>query len=1078
MLPKGPYQPQLTEEEILAFWLENNFYSPEYQSDKELSTASQPDRETFCIVLPPPNANGNLHLGHMSGYAYQDLMGRYNRMKGKKVLLLPGKDHAGIQTEVVFEKILQKEGLSKRELGREEFYKRCYEFCIKNSENAREQEKKIGLSADFDRELFTLDPKIVTEVLKAFELMYRDKLVYRDKRIINWCPRCQSALADIDTEFKDSITPFYYFKYAFVEPDLKAINLKNEFSGKSITWKYERSSTSDEKTELPFSFGKHNDIEIVGIGYDNPTKEINLQGKVIGIQMRLDRKYRLVVQSETYTENIDNEIDKIFLFEIKYYAGSHIILFDKYPDDKYYTNGFIIGTVRPETKFGDTALAVDPDDSRYTDFVGNTYEVKTLMGTSKIKVISDQSVEEEFGTGLVKVTPAHAVEDWEIANRHPEDALPEIQVIDFNGKMNHMTGKYNGMTIKEARKAMIEDLKVEGMLIYLDENYKNRIRICERCKYPIEPLISYQWFVDTEPLKQQAKRLVKEGFTEIMPDGKKKTYMQWMDSKEDWCITRQLWWGYRLPVWYRGKKEQFVTETGEVREKIGGKEINKVEDYEDILYVGQDDPNKSKNMTITVLRHGETDYNNQGKFHGITDIELNESGTSQAQDAKVKLTSKFDVIICSPLNRARQTADIVNEELGLEIIENDLLKERNFGNLEGLTWEEFVANFPNEASKNNPDFQENLENGETIHEVENRIQQFIDWLKTTDYNNVLIVTHAGIIRIFERLLNNKTKGESRNNDPENLELREYILNLQEWFQDDDVLDTWFSSGQWPYLTLQAKPGDFTDFYPTQVMETGWDILLFWVTRMMLLNPYRAKNLFTEGNDSEIVPFKNVYLHGLVLDKNGVKMSKSKGNGIDPFEMMEKYGTDALRFSFIKGNSVGQNYRLYEEKISSNRNFCNKIWNASKFVLFNIEDNAEKLINTDKSELEFTQDDTEMLKHLDQLIEETSRRLDEFKFGIAADELYESFWHYFADIYLEKIKNRLYTKDREGNLINTSDQEVKSRFSAQWLILHSLETYLKLLHPFIPFLTEKIWQSLPKVESESGTIMYSSWPNIS
>jgi valyl-tRNA synthetase len=1084
MLPKGPYQPQSTEEEILAFWLENNFYSPEYKSEKRLSTSNQLDRETFSIVLPPPNANGNLHLGHMSGYAYQDLMGRYNRMKGKKVLLLPGKDHAGILTEVVFEKELEKEGLSKKSLGREEFYKRCYDFCIKNSENARRQEKNIGLSADFDRELFTLEPKIVDEVLKAFELMYEDKLVYRDKRIINWCPRCQSALADIDTEFKDSQSPFYYFKYAFTEPETDALKLKNEFKGKVIEWDFERNSTNDGELKLPFSFGKYQTLEIIGIGYDDEQNG-KLSGKVIGIQMRLDKNFRLVVLNQNQQIELKQELDKIFLFEIQHYAGAHIILFDEYSEDKYYTNGFILGTVRPETKFGDTALAVDPDDKRYKDFVGKNFEVKTLLGTSKINIIADNAVDENFGTGMVKVTPAHSPEDWDIAKRHPEEAFPEKQVIDFNGKMNHLAGKYEGLYVKEARKVMLEDMKSAGMLVYLDENYTNRIRICERCKYPIEPLISYQWFVDTEPLKREAKRLVEEKFTDIMPEGKKKTYIQWMESKEDWCITRQLWWGYRVPVWYKGEHSQYITETGEVKEKIGDKIIDNPEDYDGLIYVGHDNPNtideaKQKDLesliNISVLRHGETEYNKLGKFHGITDIELNDIGRKQAQEAKDKINNDYDVIISSPLKRARQTAEIVNEKLGLEIIENDLLKERDFGNLEGLTWEEFSEQYPQEASKNNIDFQPELEKGERIEDVEKRLREFITWLKTSGYKKPLLVTHAGVIRVIERKLNNLTPEQSRENDPENLELRNYKLSPSEWVQDEDVLDTWFSSGQWPYLTLMVKEGDFEEFYPSQVMETGWDILLFWVTRMMLLNPYRAKKLNPEASDKEIVPFKNVYLHGLVLDKNGVKMSKSKGNGIDPFEMMQKYGTDALRYSFIKGNSAGQNYRLYEEKVSSNRNFCNKIWNASKFALFNIEDCGEKLINTNQTELNFTQDDKDMLEHIDKLAVETTRRLDEFKFGIAADELYESFWHYFADIYLEKIKTRLYTKDRDGNAINTSDEEMKSRFSAQWLILHSLETYLKLLHPFIPFLTEKIWQSLPKREGESESIMYSKWPD--
>ncbi len=911
MLPKGPYQPQLTESEILKFWLDNKFYSPEYRSEKELSTAKEENREAFTIVLPPPNANGNLHLGHMSGYAYQDLMGRLARMQGKKVLLLPGKDHAGIQTEVVFEKELEKQGKSKKELGREKFYQLCYDFCTQKAENARNQEKKIGLSADFDRELFTLDPKIVKEVMKAFELMYQDNLIYRDKRIINWCTRCQSALADIDTEFKDSVSPFYYFKYSFINPEPEAIRLKNQFEGQIINWEVKQSQNKDGESLPPFILGEYENTEIIGIGYNDTTIVSNRKGKVVGIEMRLDNKFRIVVINENFDGDIKTEISKVFLFESRLYAGAHIILFDEYPDNKYYTNGFILGTVRPETKFGDTALAVDPDDQRYKNYVNNKFDVQTLIGTTTITIIADNAVDEGFGTGMVKVTPAHSIEDWDIAQRHKNKAMPEKQVIGFDGKLNHLTGRYEGMTVKEARKAMIPDMVKSGTLVYLDNNYTNRIRICERCKYPIEPLISYQWFVDTKPLKTEAKRLVEQGFTNIMPEGKKKTYIQWMNTEEDWCITRQLWWGYRLPVWYKGKREQYITETGEVKEKIAGKIIDRTEDYKGLLQVRSDNPNTN--------------------------------------------------------------------------------------------------------------------------------------------------------------------------------------SADEWQQDTDVLDTWFSSGQWPFVTLMVKDGDYENFYPTQVMETGWDILLFWVTRMMLLNPYRANHynknidrtqktssniLNFKDQENKIIPFKSVYLHGLVLDKNGVKMSKSKGNGIDPFEMMQKYGTDALRFSFIKGNSVGQNYRLYEEKIASNRNFCNKIWNASKFVLFNIDDNADKLITLTQQELSLTDSDKVFLKHIEGLITETTRRLSDFQFGIAADELYDSFWHQFADIYLEQIKTRLYTKDRDGNPINTTSVEKESRLSAQWMLLYSLEVYLKLLHPFMPFITENIWQALPKHNSESETIMYSRWPEVS
>ncbi|MCB0659640.1 MAG: histidine phosphatase family protein, partial [Saprospiraceae bacterium] len=338
-------------------------------------------------------------------------------------------------------------------------------------------------------------------------------------------------------------------------------------------------------------------------------------------------------------------------------------------------------------------------------------------------------------------------------------------------------------------------------------------------------------------------------------------------------------------------------------------------------------------LNISVLRHGETEYNKLGKFHGITDIELNETGREQAHEAKEKLGAHYDVIISSPLKRARQTAEIVNEKLGLKIIENDLLKERDFGNLEGLTWEEFSEQYPNEASKNHIDFQPELEKGERIEDVEKRLREFINWLKTSGYKNPLIVTHAGVIRVIERKLNNLTPEQSRENDPKNLELRNYKLSAAEWVQDEDVLDTWFSSGQWPYLTLMVKEGDFNEFYPSQVMETGWDILLFWVTRMMLLNPYRAKKLNPKRTDEQIVPFKSVYLHGLVLDKNGVKMSKRLGNVIDPFETIATYGADATRWYMISNAQPWDNLKFDLEGIDEiRRKFFGTLFNTYNFFI--------------------------------------------------------------------------------------------------------------------------------------------------
>jgi len=433
----------------------------------------------------------------------------------------------------------------------------------------------IGLSADFDRELFTLDPRIVDEILKSFIQLYDDGLIYRGKRLINWCVRCQSALSDIDTEFKDAVSPFVYFKYAFTKTEPEAVEIKNTFIGKTIDWTYERSKTSKDD-KFPGALGTYDEftkiddkpLGIQGIGYDPKLKKDTVvKGKAVGINMRLDKKFRLIVVNPEFNGDLDKELERIFYFELKHAAGSHIIKLDEYPDDKYYTNGFVMGTVRPETKFGDTAIAVDPKDERYSEIAGKEFEVVTLNGTTKLKVIADEAVDKDFGSGAVKITPAHAPEDWDIAQRHKEDTMPEKQVINFDGTLNHLTGKYEGLEASKAREKMYADMKENGMLVHIDKNYKNRIRICERCKHPIEPLVSHQWFVDTKPLKKKARELVENSITEIMPEGNKRTYIDWMNTPEDWCITRQLWWGYRVPVWYKGIKEQYISKTGEVKEK-------------------------------------------------------------------------------------------------------------------------------------------------------------------------------------------------------------------------------------------------------------------------------------------------------------------------------------------------------------------------------------------------------------------------------------------------------------------------------------------------------------------------------
>jgi valyl-tRNA synthetase len=1058
MLPNGPYNAKETEERILKFWLDNKFYKPEYNSQTGSLDESLPaGTETYTITMPPPNANGNLHLGHVSGYSYQDLMGRYQRMQGKRVLLLPGKDHAGIQTEVVYEKELDKKGLTKQMLGREEFYKQTYDFCIENAANARAQEQRIGTSADFDRELFTLDPVVVDDVLNAFMMMHEDGLIYRGKRLINWCPRCQSALADIDTEYKDSKTNFFYFKYAFAQPEPKALELKHEFETKTdIIWRV----TENLENTSYLTGETHKGVKILGVGYDNVPAGNELAGKVIGIQMRLDGDFHLVVSGLDFEGNIKPLLGEAFKELIGKVAGSHIILFDEYTEDKFYTNGFVLGTVRPETKFGDTAIAANPKDERYAEFVGKQFEVQTLNGLAKINFIADDAVDMAFGTGLIKVTPAHAQEDWDIAMRHPAETLPEKQVIGFDGKLNHLTGKYEGVTVNEARRRMVDDMREIGMLVHLDENYENRTQICERCKSRIEPLISHQWFVDTKPLKAKAKKLVEDGLVNIMPEGRKNVYLQWMDSPEDWCITRQLWWGYRIPVWYKGGKSEYVTPTGEVKEKIGETIIESPTDYAGLMHVGVEQPGST---SIHFIRHAQSE-SNANKTISSGDVSLSPAGEKAA--AEIYLEKGYDVIISSSLLRARQTAEIIAQRLGLEVVIDDQLVEQDIKSLAGSTHDEVMKKYGAETIEQGLDLAD-ADLPETWQALTKRAELSLQRI-TDKYKGkkVLVISHERFIRALSNLQGTQTTLP-------NLGIyRLSITNDATWIQDPDVLDTWFSSGQWPFVTLDVREGDLERFYPTQTMETGWDILIFWVTRMMMLSTYRAEKAGLPLEQQ--APFKDVYLHGLVLDKEGQKMSKSKGNGIEPNETIEKYGADALRFSFIAGGAAGQNVRLYDEKVSSNARFMNKIWNASKFAMMNLEGvDVEAASKIDAAKL-VEETNKELFKHIVELKENITHLYNTFQFGVAGQILFNEFWHSFADIHIEAAKQHLQAKKDKvtGEIISEPTAAAKTETGqVLWFALHE---YLKMLHPLIPFITEEIWQHLDKPAQSPKTLMYVRW----
>ncbi len=709
-LPKT-YEPQKFEDEIYRQWEDGGFFNPDNSTSME----------TYCNILPPPNANGELHVGHASGYTVMDIFGRYNRMNGKKTLLLPGKDHAGIQTQVVFEKKLTAEtGKTRYDFGREDFYKKTYDFCMDRSGYMRSQEKKIGISADWSRERFTLDPTVLKTALETFVKMEKDGLIYKGKRIINWCPRCATALSDVEVLHKETPGKLYFIKYP----------LENEGSSQ---------------------------------------------------------------------------------------GGSQA---------KFIT----VATTRPETMLGDTGVAVNPADKRFSNLVGKNI-ILPLQNTI-IPIIADKRIDQTFGTGAVKITPAHDPLDWEIGKDHN---LGEIQIIDEKALITELGGKYAGMTTHEAREQIIVDLEKLNLLEKIEEMGHN-VSICERCKTTIEPLTSNQWFINVDAekfsLKKKAIEAIKNSEIEIFPNNFQKVLIDWFDNMRDWCISRQIWWGPQFPVW-------------------------------------------------------QCDNCGQEKY-------------------------------------------IVSLE-----------KPKNCPHCHG-----------------------------------------------------------------EKLT-----------------------------QDENTFDTWFTSGQWAYTTLESREGDEI-FYPSDMMIMGRDLLFFWASRMIMMSLYTTKQ----------VPFKNLFFTGLVRDKEGHKFSKSKGNGIDPLETIEKFGADALRMSLLMDSAPGQDSRLYEEKIETFRNFANKLWNISKYCLS--QENFKLIEELTTNDIK-TPADKWIVKKLNDTIFEITKLIEAKQIALAADILKTFTWNDFADWYLE---------------VNKIEKN-------QAVLGFVLDKIIRLWHPFMPFITEHIW-SLTKQEK---MLIISAWP---
>ncbi|MBI2641974.1 MAG: valine--tRNA ligase [Candidatus Wildermuthbacteria bacterium] len=711
-LPKT-YDHTKVENKIYALQEKSGFFNPDRLPNKG---------KPFTILMPPPNANDPLHVGHALFVALQDIMVRYQRMKGRKALWLPGEDHAGFETQVVFEKKLEKQGRSRFDMTREQFFQEVFDYTQENRKTVREQLKKLGASCDWSRDTFTLDKHVVKTVYQTFKKMADEKLIYRGERLVNYCTRHRTAFSNLEIAHETRKDPLYYIKYG------------------PIT----------------------------------------------------------------------------------------------------------LATVRPETKFGDTAIAVHPEDKRYQQYIGKEIVIDTLLGEKKMKVIADTAVDPVFGTGAVKVTPAHDQNDYEIWMRHKQEIPGPLKVIAQDGKLTDRAGPYAGLRVKEAREKIAADMSAKGLIEKVDEQYEHTVSLCYKCRTVLEPTLMSQWFMRMKPLAKPALEAVREKKVVIIPANYAKVYSHWMNHIEDWNISRQNWWGIAIPAW-----------------KCGACSKPEAEKW--------------------IITDGKT--------------------------PKTCPTCKSSNLV----------------------------------------------------------------------------------------------------------------------------------------RDPDVFDTWFSSGQWPFAVLGYPTGkDFKTFYPTSVMETSYDILFFWVARMIMLGLYRTGK----------IPFETVYLHGLIRDKDRQKMSKSKGNVIDPLGVIEQYGTDALRIALVAGNTPGSDSAISEEKIRGYRNFINKVWNISRFVLLQSEDYSAA------KKPRLAREDTRILKDFEAKAKKITEHIEKFRFFLATEVLYHYIWHTFADKVLEQSKEVL--------------QNPKTRASRQYVLLEVLLGILKLLHPFAPFVTEEIYQQLP-LKNKKKTIMIEPWP---
>lgn len=882
------YNPKDIEDRIYEIWEESGYFNP----DKLPRARTKP----FTIIMPPPNASAAMHIGNAVGVILQDIMTRYKRMRGFKTLWLPGTDHAGFETQVVFDKKLDKEGRSRFQMPREQLYQEMLAFTQENKKLVEEQLRKLGASCDWSREKFTLDPDIVQKTQEAFVDFYKKGLVYRGERIINWCVKHQTALADLETNYIEKKDPLYYFQYG----------------------------------------------------------------------------------------------------------------------------PFVIATARPETKFGDKYVVMHPKDKRYAAYKdGQKIDLEWINGPITATIVKDEAIDMAFGTGVMTITPWHDAIDFEIAERR---GLQKEQIIDRFGKLLPIAGEFSGMKIDEARQKIAEKLRAKGLLVKIEEVYEHKIPVCYKCKHPIEPQIMPQWFLKMKPLAQKAIEAVEKGKIVFVPPRFKKVYLHWLKNIRDWNLSQQIVWGIRIPAW-------FCVSCGETRIK----------------------PNITGNWFF--VRHGETDWNVEKRVHGHSDTPLNDNGRQQAREAASQLKGQnIDLIISSDLKRAKETAEIISKKLGVELVLDPALRERNLGIFEAKTSDEVgEENWNLLATPHHAP-----EGGESLHELEERVHQaLLRHKKSHHHKNIVIVSHSNALQQLLGRLRNKGNEWRIQDGIKNAEVIHFshtsgCKKCHSDFieQDPDVFTTWFSSGQWPFLALGYPDSrDYKTFYPTDVMETGWDILFFWVARMVMLGIARTGK----------IPFKTVYLHGLVRDRDRQKMSKSRGNVIDPLGVAEQYGTDALRMALVIGNLPGNDIIISEDKIRGYRNFANKIWNATRFLLLHITEFPQP------EKIRYNKKDRQMLMRLKKLTRDTTADIEKYKFHHAADRLYHFFWHYYADKVIEQMKPRLAAPDC------STDKE-----TAKAIMLEFHTTLIKLLHPFMPFITEETWRHLPVKDKK--LLLVEPWPS--